>query len=339
MKISKQELERAAIETGLSSEHAQAIWQQLETRPEMEAHFEPAHVAYYFGALLVIGAMGWFMSKGWDSFRGWQLFAIASGYAAIFLLVARSLWPQPLFKIPAGLLATVAVCMTPLAVYGLERQFHVWPSMDPGSYTRFHPYINASWVLMEIATVLAAAVALHYFRFPFLTAPAAYALWYMSMDLTELVYGSGWQWRDRCMISAVFGVSMLLVSYWLDGRTELDYSFWGYLFGLLAFTGGLSLLDSGNQLAKLGYFLVHIALIVISLVLRRRVFLIFGGLGVFGYLYDEAYTYFRDSVAFPFVLSFIGILIIVGAMKFKKNESTLQQKVAMWIPRKPKAAN
>jgi hypothetical protein len=91
MKISKQELERAAIETGLSSEHAQAIWQQLETRPEMEAHFEPAHVAYYFGALLVIGAMGWFMTNGWDSFRGWQLFAIASGYAAIFLLVARSL--------------------------------------------------------------------------------------------------------------------------------------------------------------------------------------------------------------------------------------------------------
>lgn len=339
MKISKQQLERAAVVTGLSSEQSQAIWQQLETRSDVEAHFEPAHVGYYFGALLVIGAMGWFMTNGWDSFQGWELFAIASGYAAIFLLVGRWLWLQPLFKIPAGLLATVAVCMTPLAVYGLERQFNLWPSMDPGSYMRFHPYINASWVLMEIATVLAAAAALRYFRFPFLTAPAAYALWYMSMDLTELVYGKGWQWRDRCIISVVFGVFMLLVSYWFDGKTELDYSFWGYLFGLMTFTGGLSLLDSGSQLAKLGYCLIHVALIVISLVLRRRLFLIFGGLGVFGYLSNEAYTYFRNSVAFPFVLSFIGILIIFGAMKFKKNESALRQQVAAWIPRKLKAAN
>jgi hypothetical protein len=211
--------------------------------------------------------------------------------------------------------------------------------MDPGSYTRFHPYIDASWVLMEITTVLAAAAALRYFQFPFLTAPAAYALWYMSMDLTELVYGKGWQWRDRCMISVAFGVFMLLVSYWFDGKTELDYSFWGYLFGLMTFTGGLSLLDSGSQLAKLGYCLIHVVLIVISLVLRRRVFLIFGGLGVFGYLSNEAYTYFRNSVAFPFVLSFIGILIIFGAMKFKKNESALQQQFAAWIPRKLKAAN
>jgi hypothetical protein len=102
----------------------------------------------------------------------------------------------------------------------------------------------------------------------------------------------------------------------------------------MTFTGGLSLLDSGSQWAKLGYCLIHVALIVISLVLQRRVFLVFGSLGVFGYLCNEAYTYFRNSVAFPFVLSFIGIVIIVGAMKFKKNERALQQKVAAWLPRK-----
>jgi len=29
-------------------------------------------------------------------------------------------------------------------------------------------------------------------------------------------------------------------------------------------------------------------------------------------------------------------MIIVGAMKFKKKENILQQKVATWIPRKPR---
>ena len=338
MKINEQDLQRAAVETGLSTGQAHALWQRLQTRSEVEAHFGPAHVGYYFGALLVIGAMGWFMTNGWDSFQGWQLFAIAGGYAAVFFLAGKLLWPQPLFRIPAGLLVTIGVGMTPLAVFGLERQFHLWPSADPGSYTKFHPYIDASWVAMEVATVAVAAAAVRYFPFPFLTAPAAYALWFMSMDMSALVLGKNWDWRERCMISIAFGVVMLLVSYWIDRRTEVDYSFWGYLFGLMSFTGGLSFLDSGSQLGKLGYCLIHLLLIVISLILRRKVFLVFGGLGVFGYLCNEAYTYFRNSVAFPFVLSLIGIAIIAAAMMFKKNETALQQRVAAWLPRRLKAA-
>jgi hypothetical protein len=153
----------------------------------------------------------------------------------------------------------------------------------------------------------------------------------MSMDLTELIVGKEWNFRERCLISIAFGVVMLLVSYWLDRKTEIDYSYWGYLFGLLTFTGGLSLMESGSQLGKLGYCLIHLALIVIALILQRKVFLIFGSLGVFGYLCNEAYGYFRNSVAFPFVLSFIGIALIVAAMQFKKNEDALQRKVAAWF--------
>ena len=200
VKITQEDLENGVIKAGFSREQAQLIWQQLQNRPEVEGHFEPAHVGYYFGALLVIGAMGWFMTNGWDAFTDFELFGIASAYAAVFTLLGYQLWKQSLFRIPAGLLITIAVCMTPLAVYGLERQFHLWPATDPGSYTQFHPYINASWVLMEVATLLAAVIALRHFPFPFLTAPAAYALWYMSMDATALIFGKHWTWRQECMV-------------------------------------------------------------------------------------------------------------------------------------------
>jgi hypothetical protein len=335
MKITQLELEAGVLRAGLSHEQAQLIWEQLQKRPEVEARFEPAHVGYYFGALLVIGAMGWFMTNGWDAFTGFELFAIAAAYAAVFTAVAYQLWKQSLFRVPAGLLITIAVCMTPLAVYGLERQFHLWPATDPGSYVNFHPYINASWILMEIATVVASIIALRYFPFPFLTAPAAYAIWYMSMDATGLVFGKHWNWRQECIISVIFGVGMLAISYLIDRKTELDYSFWGYLFGLMTFTGGLSLMGGGTPLTKLGYCLIHVALIVLSLVLQRRVFLVFGAIGVFTYLCDEAYTYFRNSVAFPFVLSGIGVLLIVGAMKFKKNEKKIQDSISGWLSRDP----
>jgi hypothetical protein len=334
MKIGEHDLERAAAEAGLSAEQSHAIWQRLQTRSELEGHFEPAHVGYYFGALLVIGAMGWFITDGWDTFKGWQLATIAAGYAAVFVLVARHLWRKPLFKIPAGLLVTVAVCMTPIAIYGIERQLHLWPATDPGSYTRFHPRINASWVYMEVAAIVSALVALRFFKFPFLTAPIVYALWYMSMDTTELIFGKSWLWSDECMISAMFGAILLLVSYWLDGKTEQDFSFWGYLFGLMMFTGGLSAIDSGHEIAKFfGYFLPHLGFIAVSLLLRRKVFLIFGGFGVFAYLSNEAYTYFRYSVAFPFVLSLIGISLIFGAMQYKKNEAVLEEQIRRLLSR------
>lgn len=337
MKVSEQHFQRTAARAGLSPAQADLFWRELQINDTAEARFEPAHVGYYFGALLVIGAMGWFMTKGWDAFTGWQLSAISTGYAAVFLLVGNYLWKHPLFKIVGGLLVTMAVCMAPLAIYGIERQFHLWPASDPGSYTHFHPYIHASWVAMELGTIAAGLIALRFFPFPFLTAPITYALWYMSMDATALIFGREWQWKEECIISATLGMLLLLISFFVDQKTELDFSFWGYLFGLLMFTGGLSLVESGSQLGKFVYFLVHLAFIVIATLLRRKAFLVFGGFGVFGYLCNEAYTYFRNSVAFPFVLTIIGLLLIYAATRYKKNEERLQARFPALKARRARA--
>ena len=334
MRIDQPKLERAMAKLGFTREQSRSVWNELANTPSTEARFEPAHVGYFFGALLVIGAMGWFITDGWDKFAGWQLTAIALVYAAAFVGAGSQVWHKSLFRIPGGLLITMAVCMTPLAVYGVERQLNLWPQLDPGSYTHFHPLINASWVGMEVFTVLAALVASRFFKFPFLTAPAAYALWYMSMDLTGLVYGRAWTFRQMCVVSVVFGLVMLLISYALDGRSELDFSYWGYLFGLLTFTGGLSLMESRSEWSKLGYLVIHVALVVISLLLKRKVFVVFGAIGIFGYLTNEAYTHFRNSVAFPFVVSLIGIALIGLAMLYKKNEAALQEMTASWVPRR-----
>jgi hypothetical protein len=277
--------------------------------------------------------MGWFITDGWDRFAGWQLTTITLIYAALFVFAGSRVWRTPMYRVAGGLLITMAVCMTPLVVYGLERQIHLWPQLDPGSYTQFHPLINASWVGMEVCTVLASLVALRYFKFPFLMAPAAYALWYMSMDFTGLIFGKSWTFRQLCVVSVIFGLSMLLGAYWLEGKGELDFSFWGYLFGLLAFTGGLSLMESTSEWSKFGYLLIHIALVGISLFLKRKVFLVFGAIGIFGYLCNQAYTHFRDSVAFPFVLSAIGIALIFLAMQYKRNELALQKRAAIWLGR------
>jgi hypothetical protein len=331
-KISVAELQAAVERAGLPEDAWERIQAILTAEPETAPAFEAAHVSYYLGALLIIGAMGWFITNAWDRLSGWTIAGIALAYAVVFGGVGARLFRRASTRVPGGLLVAVAVCMTPLAVYGVERALGWWPAGDPGSYTRFHPWINASWVAMEIATVLAAALALWRVRFPFVTAPAAYALWYLSMDGTAWLMGKQWTWQDECHISVVFGLAMLAVAWLLDGKSDLDFAFWFYLFGLLTFSGALTTLRSDNEWGKAAYCLIHFAMLVTAVLLRRRVFLVFGGVGVFLYLAQEAMERFRDSLGFTLALTAIGVVFIVAGIAYKKNEAKLEARLAPLMP-------
>jgi hypothetical protein len=189
MKITNEDLRWAASRGIVSPEQATELWDQLGQRLSSRPRFDAANVAYYLGALIVISAMGWFVTEAWEQVGGLGLFAIAAAYAAAFVLAGRTLWDRNSLVTPGGLLFVMAVCMTPLAVYGLERGTGWWPQGDPGSYRGYYEWIKGSWFPMEVATIIAGLVALRARRFPFLTAPIAFSLWFMSMDVAPLLYG------------------------------------------------------------------------------------------------------------------------------------------------------
>jgi hypothetical protein len=223
--------------------------------------------------------------------------------------------------------------MAPLAVYGLERALKLWPEGDPGSYHDYHIWVKGSWFCMEIATLAAGGVALRLVRFPFLTAPIAFTLWYMSMDLTPLLFGQReFTYSQRLWVSAIFGLAMLAVAYWIDRRTKDDYAFWLYLFGAAAFWGGLSLMDSGSAWAKFGYCLINIALLAVSTLLDRRVFAVFGSLGVAGYLSYLAFSLFKDSLLLPVALTAIGLAVIAAAIAYQKNRASVDALIIGILP-------
>jgi len=333
MKISREDLKWAVSKGVFTDSQAEALWQALEGRSDVRAKFDLAHVAFYFGALIVISAMGWFMTLAWEQFGGGGICVISAMYALCFVLTGRSLWQQRHLKVPGGLLVTLAVWMTPLAIYGLERLSGIWPQGDPGTYRDFHIWVKGSWFLMEVGTIIASLVALKFVRFPFLTFPIAFALWYMSMDLTPLLFGKmEFSWDERLWVSLWFGLAMLAAAYWIDQRTEEDYAYWGYLFGLLAFWGGLSLMESGSQWKKFLYCLINVALMFLSVLLQRRVFIVSGALGVFGYLGYLSYDVFKDSLMFPFALSFLGILIISLGVGYQRKREKIEQFVLNRVP-------
>ena len=59
MKISRSEFDAAASQTSIPSEQSGRLWAQIEANAAQQPRFCAAHVAYYFGALIVISAMGW----------------------------------------------------------------------------------------------------------------------------------------------------------------------------------------------------------------------------------------------------------------------------------------
>ena len=127
---------------------------------------------------------------------------------------------------------------------------------------------------------------------------------------------------------------MLLVSYLVDllVRSEEDYAFWGYLFGTFAFWGGLSMLGGGDEFDWFLYGFVNLGLILLSVLLKRRVFVVFGSVGVFAYVGHLAREIFEDSLMFPFALSAVGISVIALGLLYAKNKERIERWALALLP-------
>jgi len=297
-----------------------------KTSPEAAKGFNLVTVAYYFGAMLMISACAWFLGDKWETLGSGGVLATCVIYFA--LAGGLGWWLRGKgYVVGGGLLATVAVCLTPLIVYCVEDLFGFWPTPEsPGAYKDYYPKIHGSWIIMELATIAAALFALLRERFGFLTAPLAFSLWFFSMDVAAWILGDDLlDWNARAWISVGVGAVTMLFGYVLDrtlhkpgeARSQ-DFAFWCYLFGLMAFWGGLTAMDSNSELGRFVYLLVNVALVAASIFLRRSVFLVFGAIGIFAYVGHLAYEVFKDSVLFPFVLVLLGLAIITSTVFAQK---------------------
>jgi len=328
-----------ACENVIDNSKANDIWKKLENDTQNSSSFTFVNVMYYFGAMIIIASMTWLMNLGWKEFSSEGTALISFSYAMGFIYLGRKLWFRDNMKIPGGLLFTAAVCMTPLFTFSIQHSLGLWVGGEPGSYKNFYRYIKSGWIVMEISTVFAGLVMLRYIRFPFITMPICFVLWYASMDIVPLIlgfdgyshYGSEW-WDLRKYISIVFGAVMILITLLIDRRTKEDFAFWGYLFGVITFWFGLTLLDSNNELGKFIYAMINLSMIFISVYLNRRIFIIFGCIGVFGYFGHIVRHVFGYSFMAPISLTIIGLLVIYLGVIYQKNQKKIDRKILSILP-------
>ena len=302
--------------------------------------FDMVHVLYYAGALLVMSAMGVFSTTAFNALGGYALATTAVVYAAGFIALGSFLWRRPDLRVPAGLSIAVAVSMTPLAIYGIEDASGVWAADHPEKYRDFFPLINASWVYMEVATILAAGLALRFFPYPFILFVGAVALWFLSMDLAALLvkrsaivdWSSDWELRRR--VSLFFGLVMIVVAWTLDLKRPRagDFGFWLHFFGAITLWGAVTASDDAAEIGKALYCVFNLVLIALAVFLNRRIYAVLGTIGVATYLGYLAFDVFSDVLAFSFVVSLIGLGVIFLGIFYQRRQRAISAAIDASLP-------
>ncbi|HET9650971.1 MAG TPA: hypothetical protein VFP36_02210 [Usitatibacter sp.] len=104
MKLDRKSLEEAIAAGILPAEQAEALWRYLDQRHEDTPSFKPAHILYYLGGLIAVGALTLFMTLGWERFGGQGLLLISLAYGIGAIALTESLLSRGL-NLPAGLTA------------------------------------------------------------------------------------------------------------------------------------------------------------------------------------------------------------------------------------------
>jgi hypothetical protein len=299
-------------------------------------------VLYYLGGMVAIAAMTMFMTLGWSSWGPWGMTGIAVVYLAAALGLAGALKRRG-WTTPAGVLATLAVCLVPLAIWGVQNGLGLWPAGGAGldDYRAYHTHINWRWLFIELGTLAAAAVLLWRYKLPFMVMPAAMTVWYLSMDVSHaLMQREGLDWNLLRDVTLLFGLGTCALAVWVDVRTRLstdpqwrqDHAFWLYVVGALMAWSGLSLRESASEWGKLGYGLINLVWVLWGAAIGRRVFTVLGALGVAGYLGYLAHRVFAHSALFPLALSLLGLGVVGLGIWWQKHEQQIHNRLAVWLP-------
>lgn len=330
--ITRSDLDWAAEQNQLDPTQAAGLWSALASRvaannvpaPATSSKLDIAQLLMYGGGGIALLAMGWFMFIVASTFSAVGLLATSVLYAVAFAGLGYRFYSKQNLQVPGGLMFTVCVAMAPIIMYSILNVLGV---------TGLDRMGNTTALILEATTVAAGVAALRFVRFPFLTMPVFTALWLMIITLIDMMNLNMSFGDNRHMaVSMVFGGLLTFVSFLVDRRTKEDYAFWGYFFGVLTFWLSFTVMGKGGEAGLFVYFLVNVALMFVSVVLQRRIFLVAGTLGAGGYLVYLANEIFQNSMAFPLVLSAMGVAVIYLGIIYHRNRDKIENAVMSILP-------
>ncbi len=320
--IARNNLFLAAEKAGCTKAQAEEIWKILNHEGSLKTGFDLVHVIYYLGGLIIYCALAWLIWEGDRLYGNTTLFSITSTAALISYGLGIYLWKIKRDEVLGGIGLFLSLALIPFVTYLFQDMLGWWSDHDFGRYKNFDDLFHGGWFLIEITTLVLTAITLRLTRFPFLGLILFSTLWLMSEDILPLCIRKlqlGIPKAHLEQISrVVFGCSLILWAFILDRKEKVNFAFWAYLFGALSFWEGMTFAYYKTEWGHLSYCLSSVSLFALGPILKQRVFILFGMTGIITYLGKLAWRHFSTSAAFPFILTFIGLAVIVIGLLFQQ---------------------
>jgi hypothetical protein len=330
-------VERGIID-GVQAGRLRHLALELEGRVAADSSAHPAEarrgftsvsVAYTVGALLVVFALAWFLVDRWKDLGTAAILATSLGYAAAFATTAIALRRRG-FRVAAALVATLAVCMTPVWSFGILRLIGEWPppvARDP--LVAYEPYMATRWMVLELATLGVALAVVRHVRSSVLAVPIAAAFVALLIHVGQALGNPRFAWYVGPYYLAAAACLVLAIAYLVDRHQpeREDYALSLYVAGEL-----LLLFAHFSLWRFLGAWrhalpVTAAAFLIAALYLRRRVLLAGAGVAALGYLTYLSFDVFRRVVALPVALAGLGLVVIVATVWAQRRFPALVERI------------
>lgn len=295
-------------------------------------HAEPADgfdltsLAYYAGALVLLVSAGWF---GFETFSRWDtraLLVYTFVLTAVVLGVGEWLWRRPSTRHPAGLLLAVAPVGFGVAAGCVLRMTGLWPPLADRTAHLFSLHQGPDAVIS--LTILATGVAIHRLRpHPFLGVPIGSAMAALSVTIGRVLQPQGARatWLGAQLAG---GLATLAIAYLTDLRGDRRLAFWLYLAALLTGLAALYELDPGRWIL----LATHVALLLAAVLLQRRTFLVFGGLGALFHTGAIVEDLFDSALLSAASLAALGLALVFGGLAYARHRDRIRQSILDRLP-------
>jgi hypothetical protein len=286
----------------------------MKKDPSSTGYFEGCNKIFFFGGLLIFCALTSFFFKVSQHQGERGLFVLSLTYALIFNGTGIYLWKYRNKKGLGGMSCFLSLLLVPIVAYALPSVVNYQPieNLFPNSDSLFW-LGDRRWFLIKMSTIVATLITLYFVRFPLLTVILYPFLWLMSENISPLF--TIYQNDPMAMLNLesavriVISCSFIASAYLLDRKNRPDFAFWGYLCGVILFWGDITLSIYITEWANLIYLTANLALLGLWALLKRRIFVVCGALGVLNYVI-QLYLRHDFTLAFPVLLSFAGLLVI-----------------------------
>jgi hypothetical protein len=324
LSINADQYNEATTAAGVSPQQAEQLWTELEKRART---VDMAMFGYILGGIALIAGAAIGVGAFIDDLGPMGAAVVAFVASAVSWFIGDFFDKGKDQRIPAG-------------VFYLISALTIWPAvyftMDKASGAS-HFATEPAGMLIQMLAIMGVSF-FHAYRsgIAFATVPALLAGAGATFAVVDMATGTHVGFFSSLNYHAMgligYGLVVNNISFKLDGKTDDDFSFWGYFVGVAAFWLGMTMVDKGPGIWALTGALGVISLAT-SVWFSRRIFAIAGGAAVLSYIAYLAFNAFSHSAGGLAVsLLVVGGLAFWATMAYRRNRASVDAWVRSLVP-------